>query len=218
MNEKNPDINRLNYAIATLNGDAEDMHSLIEQSTDELKRATAESKRTVDLADEALKTIAPLADRLQETVEGTKSLMSETGKTMDKLTADVAQAQEANKEALGSLASDLERAQEANKDAFESFTSESLKASDKTRDALQTDLLSHKTATMARMDSFEAATSKRLDTFEAEVIRLGGTVDELGKSLGEKTDALQKKVVLPLYGVIAVAVLQLITLVALFIK
>ena len=85
-------------------------------------------------------------------------------------------------------------------------------------DDLQTDLLSHKTTMSSRMDGLEAATTRRLDELERTVSALGESTKGLEASLGEKTDLLQKKVALPLYGVIAVAALQLLTLAALFLK
>lgn len=200
MNEKNPDIRRLDYAIASLNDDAESMHSLITRSTNELERATAEGRRSADLADEALKTLAPLADGLQAAIDDAKGLMRETEQAVEKLNADFAAAEESGKE------------------AFESFTAASMKSSEKMRDDLQTDLLSHKTATAARLDSLESTMAKRIDELEGETTRLKGSIDSLGKSLDEKANALQKKVALPLYGVVAVAVLQLLTLVAFFLK
>ena len=83
---------------------------------------------------------------------------------------------------------------------------------------LQTDLLNHKTTMSSRMDGLEAATTRRLDELERTVSALGESTKGLEASLGEKTDLLQKKVALPLYGVIAVAALQLLTLAALFLR
>ncbi len=85
-------------------------------------------------------------------------------------------------------------------------------------DDLQTDPLSHKTTMSSRMDGLEAATTRRLDELGRTVSALGEGARGLEASLGEKTDLLQKKVALPLYGVIAVAALQLLTLAALFLR
>jgi hypothetical protein len=82
----------------------------------------------------------------------------------------------------------------------------------------QTDLLSHKTTMSSRMDGLEAATTRRLDELGRTVSALGEGARGLEASLGEKADLLQKKVALPLHGVIAVAALQLLTLAALFLR
>ena len=68
------------------------------------------------------------------------------------------------------------------------------------------------------MDGLEAATTRRLDELGRTVSALGEGERGLEASLGEKTDLLQKKVALPLYGVITVAALQLLTLAALFLR
>lgn len=200
MNDKKPDIRQLDYAIASLNDDAENIHTLITRSTDELERATAEGRRSADIADGALKMLAPLTEELKGSVENVDKLVKETGDIAKKLTTD------------------FEQAQEAGKAAFESFTSASLKAAEKTRDDFQTDLLSHKTAMAARMDSLEATTTRHLDGLESAITNLSKRAEELEKSFDEKADSLGKKVSLPLYGVIAVAVLQALTIIALFMK
>ena len=85
-------------------------------------------------------------------------------------------------------------------------------------DDLQTDLLSHKTTMTSRMDVLEATAARRLGELGRAVSALGEGARGLEASIGEKTDLLQKKVALPLYGVIAVAALQLLTLAALFLR
>ena len=82
----------------------------------------------------------------------------------------------------------------------------------------QTDLLSHKTTMSAHMDGLEATTARRLGELGRAVSALGEGARGLEASIGEKTDLLQKKVALPLYGVIAVVALQLLTLAALFLR
>jgi hypothetical protein len=85
-------------------------------------------------------------------------------------------------------------------------------------DDLQTGLLSHKTTMSSRMDGLEAATTRRLDEPGRAVSALGEGVRGQEASLGEKTDLPQKKVALPLHGVIAVAALRPLTLAALFLR
>ena len=85
-------------------------------------------------------------------------------------------------------------------------------------DDLQTDLLSHKTTMTSRMDVLEATAARRLDELERAVSALGEGVRGQEASLGEKTDLPQKKVALPLHGVIAVAALRPLTLAALFLR
>ena len=85
-------------------------------------------------------------------------------------------------------------------------------------DDLQTDLLSHKTTMPSRMDGLEATTARRLGELGRAVSALGEGTRGLEASLGEKTDLPQKKIALPLHGVIAVAALRPLTLAALFLR
>ena len=244
MNENSPDIRRLNDAIESLNGDAEGMHALVTKSTEELERATAEGKRVADLAGEALEALAPMAEELRSAADDAKGMISDASATVERLSTELTWAQKEGKEAFDTfsaashealsafrsesldearrtrdeLLASLGESQEADRVAFDEFASASLKAAEKTRDNLQTDLLSQKTAMAARMDSLEAATTKRLGDVEGALTRLEEETKRTGDSLGERVDLLQKKVSLPLYGVIAVAVLQLITLVALLLR
>ena len=82
----------------------------------------------------------------------------------------------------------------------------------------QTDLLSHKTTMSAHMDGLEATAARRLDELERAVSALGEGVRGQEASLGEKTDLPQKKIALPLHGVIAVTALRPLTLAALFLR
>lgn len=85
-------------------------------------------------------------------------------------------------------------------------------------DDLQTDLLSHKTTMSSRMDGLEATTAKRLDELERTVSALGESTRGQEASLGEKADLPQKKIALPLHGVIAVTALRPLMLAALFLR
>ena len=85
-------------------------------------------------------------------------------------------------------------------------------------DDLQTDLLSHKTTMTSRMDVLEATAARRLGELGRAVSALGEGARGLEASLGEKTDLPQKKVALPLHGVIAVTALRPLTLAALFLR
>jgi hypothetical protein len=82
----------------------------------------------------------------------------------------------------------------------------------------QTDLLSHKTTMSAHMDGLEATAARRLGEPGRAVSALGEGVRGQEASLGEKTDLPQKKVALPLHGVIAVTALRPLTLAALFLR
>jgi hypothetical protein len=82
----------------------------------------------------------------------------------------------------------------------------------------QTDLLSHKTTMSAHMDGLEATAARRLDELERAVSALGEGVRGQEASLGEKTDLPQKKIALPLHGVIAVTALRPLMLAVLFLR
>lgn len=240
MSEETPDIGRLNSAIDSLNDDAESLHSLIVSSTEELERATAEGRRAADIAEEAMRTFEPLSEKLLASIEDAKELVAGASEAVDRLASNQAKAQEAEKEAFGAfvaeilkatediaseadkavaeIAAELRQGREDDKEAFEAFVAESLKASERTRDDLQTDLLSHKTAMAARMDSLEATVDRGVRDLDSSLNLLSKEMKASAESLEEKTQLLEKKVALPLYGVIAIAILQLLTLAALYMR
>lgn len=240
MSEGTPDIRRLNSAIDSLNDDAESLHSLIVRSTEELERATAEGRRAADVAEEAMHAFGPLSEKLLASIEDAKGLVSEARVTIDQLAANQAEARESDKKAFEAFVSEslkategiaveadkavakvtaeLKQGREDDREAFDSFTAASLRASEKTRDDLQTDLLSHKTAMAARMDSLEATVDRSVNVLEDSIGLLSKEMKASAESLEGKNQALEKKVALPLYGVIAIAILQLLTLIALFMR
>ena len=240
MSERTPDFGRLNDAIDSLNNDAESLHSLIVRSTEALEKATAEGQRAADIAEEALRTFGPLAEKLQASIEEAKGLVAGANEAVDQLVASQTKAREEEKKAFeafaeaslkategiaaeadksaAALEAEFRQAHVADQEAFSEFAAASLKASERARDDLQTDLLSHKTAMASRIDSLEAATERSVHDLDGSIGLLSEEVKALKASLGERTEALQKKVTLPLYGVIAIAVLQLLTLAALFMR
>lgn len=215
MARKAANIESLNLAIASLNDDAEDMHSLIMQSTGELERANEEIKGSTDVVVKTTETLVPLAEKLRSEIDDASKLLVDTkGVVSDQLVATAkglesikAELTQSINDVTGLLTDELMEARKAGQDAFDTFSTSSLKEAEKTRDDLQTDLLSHKTATAARMDSLENSISKFESAVEVAQI-----------STDRKIEGLQKKVTLPTYGVIVVAVLQIASLAILLLR
>lgn len=215
MARKAANIESLNLAIASLNDDAEDMHSLIVQSTGELERANEEIKGTTDVVVKTTETLVPLAKKLRSEIDDVSKLLVDTkGVVSDQLVATAkglesikAELTQSINDFTGLLTDELMEARKAGQNAFDTFSASSLKEAEKTRDDLQTDLLSHKAATAARMDSLENSISK-----------LESAVEAAQKSTDGKIEGLQKKATLPTYGVIVVAILQIASLAALLLR
>ena len=218
MTDRKARIEKLDYAITTLNDDAEDMRSLIDRSTEELERATSASQRAVDVAEESARQMSALADKMKSQLESEHVALKELRSAVADQRAATAEGlksikdgldaeRKADREVFNKVSCELKNAYDAECLAFDAFSKASLKAAEKTRDDLQSDFLSHKTATAARIDSLEN-----------EISKLQKSVNETESSLLEKVEGLQKRVSLPLYGVIAVAALQVVTLIALFMR
>lgn len=84
MTPKNvANIEKLNYAITTLNEDAEDVHSLISRSTDELKKATAVGSKIADSAFKIAETLDPLTTRLDTQIDNSARMLKEARAAAD---------------------------------------------------------------------------------------------------------------------------------------
>lgn len=169
----------------------------------------------------------------EASLKTTKELAAETDKAVGRLSASISEAKDSSRNAFESFATQtfalsdktkeellasISQAQDAGKEEFDQFTTASLKASEKTRDDLQTDLLSYKTAMSARMDSLEATTTRSISDLEVTVAKLSEDTKRIEMVVDEKSSQLEKKIALPLYVVIVVVCLQLLTLAALFLR
>ncbi|WP_165046161.1 hypothetical protein [Adlercreutzia sp. ZJ138] len=205
MTSKNvANIEKLNYAITSLNEDAEDVHDLISRSTTELKEATATGNRVADSVCEAIEALDPLVEKLAAQIDTSTHILEETKITADKQRVSISKS-------LDKIKADLEQTVQQFNDEhvrqFEDFKLKSLKESKKTRDELQTDLLTSKTTAAARFDSLES-----------EVTKLAHQVEALKEDTSELVRPFQSKMQALLCAAIALGAIDSICLVLLLLR
>ena len=256
----------LNYAIASLNEDAESVHSLINRSINELENATAVGNKAAENASEIIGSLAPMAELMKSRYRDSAEMLGEAKKASDEQRVATAEQVSALKDAVGETlesvsertedacaklekASDeqrvataeqvsalkdavgetlesvsertetacakLEKAvddsfaeiEETQTEAFEEIKAKTLKEHERMRDELQTDIL-----------TFKNATSARLDALEAEIVKMDGAIKELEGKVNESADSTSKKLALPIYVVIGFGLVNLVCLVMLLMR
>ena len=226
MSSREANIEKLNYAIVTLNEDADDMHCLIERSTSELASATEAGNKATENAKRVIEALEPLTDllnrqhgdsaaMLEEAKKAAEDQRSTTSEHIERLEATVADAMEkmrAQSEANGSelretIDESLDGLRKAQAEGFEAMQTKTLKEHERTRDELQTDML-----------GFKNSTSARLDALEAGLAKADGSVKELDGKVTETGDAIAKKIMVPVYAAIALGGANLICLVMLLMR
>lgn len=223
MSSREANIEQLNNAIESLNGDAEDIHGLIARSTDELGSATEACNRASDKAEQIIETLAPLTELLNSQHRDSTAMLEEARKaseeqraiTLEQVEAlrgavtvsleyvgtSTTNAQNELKKSVDDSMAEIGRTQN---ESLEGFRAKVLKEQEKTRDELQTDML-----------GFKNATSARLDALEAEVVKAQSAIRSLESKVTESADAASKKVLVPMYVAIALGVINLVCLVLL---
>jgi len=226
MSSREANIEQLNYAIMTLNDDAEDVHGLIAKSTDVLESATAAGNRAADNAEKIIEALGPLTELLATQHRDSTAMLDEAKKaadeqcavtseqigalgatvseTMESVSAQTEAANAGLQKAIENSFSELGKAQD---ESFADMQAKTLKEHERTRDELQTDIL-----------GFKNATSARLDAIEAGMVKTDGAIKEIDAKVAESTDTLVKKIMLPVYAAIALGIINLICLVMLLIR
>ena len=226
MSSREANIEQLNYAIVTLNEDADDMHCLIEKSTSELANATEAGNRATENAEKIIEALGPLTDLLSkqhsdssemleeakraaddqrsttaEQIEALKGVVAETMKTVR------AETEENGSELRRAVEHSLDELKEEQKKGFEEMQTKALKEHERTRDELQTDIL-----------GFKNATSTRLESLEAGLTKTDSAIKDLDGKLTETADAIVKKIMVPIYVAIALGGANLVCLALLLMR
>lgn len=226
MSSREANIERLNYAITSLNEDAEGIHGLISRSADELESATEAGNRAADNAAQIIESLKPLTELLETQHRDSTAMLEEACKASEEQrTASAEQTaslKSAVEESLEAVSSRTEAAcdglvktaedsfgalEKAQGEAFDDIKRQTLKEHERTRDELQTDML-----------GFKNATSARLDALEAEVVKTQGAIKDLEGKVTESVDAIGKKLLIPIYVAIGLGAVDLICLVMLLMR
>lgn len=226
MSSREANIERLNYAITSLNEDAEGIHGLISRSSDELESATEAGNRAADNAAQIIESLKPLTELLDTQHRDSTAMLEEARKASEEQRAAAAEQitslKGAVEETLEAVSSKTEAACDglvksvegtfdelgkAQAEAFDDIKTKTLKEHERTRDELQTDIL-----------GFKNATSSRLDSLESEVVKAHGAIKELETKVSESADAIGKKLLVPIYVAIGLGAVDLICLVMLLMR
>ena len=225
MSSREANIEKLNYAITSLNEDAEGVHGLISKSASELENATAASNRAADNAAKIIESLAPLTEMLTAQHQNSTAMLEEARKAseeqretisgqIDAMRGAVNEALDSVKDGVNAICETLSSTVDdafkefkgAQDEAIDEIRTKNLKEHERTRDALQADVL-----------NFKNATSARLDALEAEVSKAGSTMKELEVKITESVDSSIKRLLIPIYAAVGLGVVDLACLLMLLI-
>ena len=226
MSSRGANIEQLNYAIATLNEDADDIHCLIDKSTSELANATEAGNKATKSAEKIIEALEPLtcllgkqhrdsAEMLEEAKKAADDQRSTTAEQINILKETVTETLEAVRvqsetssvELRKTVENSLDVLREEQEKGFEEMQTKALKEHERTRDELQTDIL-----------GFKNATSTRLEFIEAGLTKTDSTIKDLDGKITETADAIAKKIMVPVYVAIALGGANLVCLALLLMR
>lgn len=230
MSSREANIEKLNYAITTLNEDAEGVHGLIEKSADELKEATEAGNRAAENAAKIIESLTPLAELMEtqhrdstEMLEEVKTasdeqrkvtseqieiLKSTVGETLESVSTETKTACSELKETVEGSFNKLEKMQD---ETFGELQTKTLKEHERTRDELQTDILNYKNGTNARFDTLESELTKT-------VAKIESVSQELDGKIAKSADSVSKKLFVPILIAIGLGAADLVCLIMLLLK
>lgn len=244
MGSREANIERLNFAITALSEDAEGVHGLIARSVDELENATAAGNKAADNASQIIEALTPLTELLDAQYRDSSTLLEEARKASEEQRSAAIEQAKALKTAVEAMLESVGSKTEAScdglvktvKDVFGDISAKNLKEHERTRGELQSDILSFKNATSARLDALETEVArvqnsmKELDDkvaesaaaiqakLEVEASKAQSSISELEDKTIENSDAVSKKILLPIYVAIGLGAIDLIGIVVLLLR
>ncbi|MDD7203553.1 MAG: hypothetical protein PUH18_04325, partial [Coriobacteriaceae bacterium] len=182
--------------------------------------------KAADNAAQIIEALKPLSETLNAQHRDSTAMLEEARKAADEQRAATSEQIESLKQAveetLSTVSAETEAARnelvktvegsfgelgKAQDEAFDDIKAKTLKEHERTRDELQTDIL-----------GFKNATSARLDSLEAEVTKAQNAIKELEGKITESTDAVSKKLFVPICAAIGLGAIDLICLVMLLMR
>lgn len=244
MGSREANIERLNFAITTLNEDAEGVHELIARSVDELENATAVGNKAADNASQIIEALTPLTKLLDTQHRDSSALLEEARKASEEQRSATIEQTESLKTAvdvtLGSVGAKTEAACDGLvktvEDSFSDISAKNLKEHERTRGELQSDILNFKNATSARLDALETEVAKAQNSMreldakitesvdaintklEAEASKTQSSIGELEVKASENLDAVSKKLLIPIFVAIGLGAIDLIGIALLLLR
>lgn len=153
------DVERLSHAVVSLNNDAEGMHELIQKGTEGLRRTIDLEGRAAEELSQSSESLRRLSEEIAPKLDAVGHLVGEARDYFEQASASLSEQVEGLREESQHAAEGLsdvmgERCQQI-ADDFHEFEEKARKDSREARSDIQDDLLNHKTALSARIDSLE---------------------------------------------------------------
>jgi hypothetical protein len=199
-------IEKLTYAVTLLNNDADGMHELIQKESAHLDETIAIERRVSEGLDASIKELQKVTDlippRLESIDQATQDVTVKSSAALDATVEQIKSIRDEGLKTFDQMANSLGEHQESIERSFKSFEERSLKDAQEGRSEIQTDILNHKTAISARIDSLEN-----------EVLALKGTIqgfDEKISQTKEAVKAAQKPLLFIGVGLLALEVVSIV--------
>lgn len=201
MSSREANIEKLNYAITSLNEDAEGVHGLISKSASELENATAASNRAADNAAKIIESLAPLTEMLTAQHQNSTAMLEEARKASEEqretISGQIDAMRGAVNEALGSISTRIEADSETLRNmqtesfttqnrAFTAILEETRRASEEQRETISGQIDATRDTVNEALDSVKDGVNAICET-------LSSTVDDAFKEFkGAQDEAIDE--------------------------
>ena len=159
MGNSADNLEKLTYAVTSLNDDAMGMHELIQIESSHLEETIAIERRVSEDLGANAKALLQVVDLIPPRIESIEQLAEDVkAKTTAALDAAMEQSKTLKDEGLkayDAMAASMKERHDSFEGSLRSFEEQSLKEAREARGELQADIFNHKTAISARIDSLE---------------------------------------------------------------
>lgn len=153
------DVERLSHAVVSLNNDAKGMHELIQEGTEGLRKTIDLEGRAADELSQQSERLRALVEEVTPKLDAVDQLVGDTREAFDTALASTSKQveilQEDSRRAAEKLSDEMDAKSRRFAEDFQEFEQNTLKHFQTTRSELQEDILNHKTAISAHIDSLE---------------------------------------------------------------
>lgn len=205
MGNSADNIAKLAYAVTSLNDDAIGMHELIQKESSHLEETIAIERRVSEDLSASAKVIQQVVGlippRIDSVEQAAKDVRTKTTAALDATVEQSRTLKDEGLKAYEAMAASMKERHDSFEDSFKSFEKQSLKEVREARGELQADILNHKTAISARIDSLEN-----------EVVSLKSTIQGFDEKIAQTKKEIRTDAKLLLLLGIGILVLEIVNI------
>lgn len=179
MNNNAKNLEKLTYAVTSLNDDALGMHELIQKGTSDLERTIAIQQKSSEEFEENSKAIRKIINtipaRLESIDDATENVRVNTAASLEATVEQIRTIRDDGQKTFAKMIDSLEQKHAALETSLRFFEEQSLEETQRSRIDIQTDIRNHRAAISNRTDDLKNEITELktlMHGFDEEIMRI----------------------------------------------